>query len=42
MTKAKAVKSLQPRKNEVKLPKKSDAATKPRLAVNHNQTLLRS
>jgi hypothetical protein len=42
MTKAKAVKGPEAKKNELKLPKKNAAAIKPRLAANHNQTLLRS
>jgi hypothetical protein len=42
MTNTKAVKTPVAKKNELKLPKKSEAAIKPRLSANHNQTLLRS
>jgi hypothetical protein len=42
MTKTKAIKGPEAKKNELKLPRKTAAAVKPRIAANHNQTLLRS
>ena len=42
MLKTKAVSAPAPKKAELKLPKKTAGAIKPKLAANHNQTLLRS
>jgi hypothetical protein len=42
MTKTKAVTAPAPKKTELKLPKKTAGGIKPRIAANHNQTLLRS